>query len=301
MNENTYLPNMQDLSSQFGAWNPMTYLQASDNQDLARQFRDQSYQNAQINNRKGILDNELNTAKNPLEVDRMALANEGQGYKNRTGKLEAERGEANQQNVLSADQRAAALKMSDDDMKAFDYHVSDLLRSPDPAQRKEGATLQTYLSSYQLERRKAADDLLKTQTTAEAYKYRADNSLEGIKYRTDNQKLKGTLSFEQQLAKMKAADSLPQLNKVLKTGIDPDTGNELSPMARKGYQAMYDQAATQTDAAIAARANAGSMVLTPGQEGKTTLAPKQVPSVVPNKAPPKLSDQDLINQYLNKK
>jgi hypothetical protein len=289
--------------------NPFAAYQANQQVDLAKQFQDQKYQQEQNTTNKGTLENIFSAQDNPNRVQNRVLQNEGQGllnenqgYKNLTGKLEAERAEANQQNILSADQRAAALKMTEDDMKKFDYHVNDLLRDPDPAQRAEGAKLQTYLSSYQLERRKAADDLLKTQTMAEASKYRADNSLEGIKYRTDNQKGKGgsSLSFSMQLGKMKVPEQLTALQGALTTGIDPDTGAEMSPMAKQGYQAMYDQGVQQLNANNAARGQGQGMTLGAGSNGTPTLVPKQIPSVgTGNK--PKLSDQELINQYLNKK
>lgn len=144
--------------------NPFAAYQANQHMDLAKQFQDQKYQQEQNTTNKGTLENIFSAQDNPnrvesriLQNEGQGLLNEGQGYKNRTDKLGAERAEAMHQNNLNADQRAAALKMSDDDMKKFDYHVGELLRHPDPTQRAEGAKLQTYLSSYQAERRKAAD------------------------------------------------------------------------------------------------------------------------------------------------
>lgn len=288
--------------------NPFAAYQANQQVDLAKQFQGQKYQQEQNTTNKGTLENIFSEQNNPNRVQSQILQNEGQGllnesqgYKNRTGKLEAERGEANQQNILNADQRAAALKMSEDEMKQFDYHVSDLLRSPDAAQRAEGAKLQTYLSSYQTERRKAADELTKAGESARIHAGSAERianaNIEAGRW--DKTSKDSNLSFSQQLTKMKVPEQLTAIQGALATGLDPDTGAEMSPMAKQGYQAMYDQGVRQLNANIAARGQAQGMTLGAGAGGAPTLVPKQLPSVAANKAPPKLSDQELINQYLN--
>lgn len=284
--------------------NPFAAYQANQQMDLAKQFQDQKYQQEQNTTNKGTLENIFSAQNNPNKVQQQILQNEGlglsnenMGYKNRTDKLGAERAEANQQNILSADQRAAALKMSEDDMKAFDFHVGELLRNPDAAQRAEGAKLQTYLSSYQAERRKAADELSKAGEASRIHAGSAERIANAnIEAGRWDKAPKGgsSLSFSAQLAKMKAADMLPHLSKALETNIDPDTGQEMTPVARLGYEAMFNQAGTQTDSAIASRANAGSLVLSK-ENGKTDLAPKKVPSSVYKK--PELSEDELIKLY----
>lgn len=288
--------------------NPFAAYQANQQMDLARQFQDQKFQQQQNLTNKGTLENIFSAQDDPNRIQERIIRNEGQGlmneaqsYKNREGKLGAERAEANQQNVLNADQRAAALKMSDDEMKQFDYHVGDLLRSSDPEQRKEGAVLQTYLSSYQAERRKAKDELTKAGEAARIHAGSAERIAEAnIDAGRWNRKGSGSVSFSQSLSKMKVAEMMPHLRSALDTGIDPDTGEAMTPMARQGYQSMYDQAVAQTDANNAARGQAQGMTLGQGEGGKPALVPKQVPSAGGAKKP-QLSDQELINQYLNKK
>jgi hypothetical protein len=277
--------------------NPFAAYQANQQMDLAKQFQDQKYQQEQNTTNKGTLENIFSAQNNPNKVQGQILQNEGQGllnesqgYKNRTDRLGAERAEANQQNVLSADQRAAALKMSEDDMKAFDFHVGELLRNPDPAQRAEGAKLQTYLSSYQAERRKAADELTKAGEASRIHAGSAERianaNIEAGRW--DKAAKGGNLSFSQQLTKMKVPEQLTAIQGALATGLDPDTGAEMSPMAKQGYQAMYDQGVQQLNANNAARGQGQGMTLGAGAGGTPTLVPKQIPSVAASKAPPKL-------------
>jgi len=278
--------------------NPFAAYQANQQMDLAKQFQDQKYQQEQNTTNKGTLENIFSAQNNPNKVQQQILQNEGlglsnenMGYKNRTDKLGAERAEANQQNILSADQRAAALKMSDDDMKAFDFHVGELLRNPDPAQRAEGAKLQTYLSSYQAERRKAADELSKAGEASRIHAGSAERIANAnIEAGRWDKAPKGgsSLSFSMQLSKMKVPEQLTALQGALATGIDPDTGAEMSPMAKQGYQAMYDQGVQQLNANNAARGQGQGMTLGAGAGGTPTLVPKQIPSVAASKAPPKL-------------
>jgi len=278
--------------------NPFAAYQANQQMDLAKQFQDQKYQQEQNTTNKGTLENIFSAQNNPNKVQQQILQNEGlglsnenMGYKNRTDKLGAERAEANQQNILSADQRAAALKMSDDDMKAFDFHVGELLRNPDPAQRAEGAKLQTYLSSYQAERRKAADELSKAGEASRIHAGSAERIANAnIEAGRWDKASKGgsSLSFSMQLSKMKVPEQLTALQGALATGIDPDTGAEMSPMAKQGYQAMYDQGVQQLNANNAARGQGQGMTLGAGAGGTPTLVPKQIPSVAASKAPPKL-------------
>jgi hypothetical protein len=278
--------------------NPFAAYQANQQMDLDKQFQDQKYQQEQNTTNKGTLENIFSAQDNPnrvesriLQNEGQGLLNEGQGYKNRTDKLSTERFEANQQNVLSADQRAAALKMSEDDMKAFDFHVGELLRNPDPAQRAEGAKLQTYLSSYQAERRKAADELTKAGEASRIHAGSAERIANAnIEAGRWDKAAKGgsSLSFSMQLSKMKVPEQLTALQGALATGIDPDTGAEMSPMAKQGYQAMYDQGVQQLNANNAARGQGQGMTLGAGAGGTPTLVPKQIPSVAASKAPPKL-------------
>ena len=164
MPDQANLPSQADLNSLYGAWNPMSYIQGYQNQDLAAQFRDQAFQQQQNSTREGQLKNQQSEAMNPLLINNQVQTNTNLGLTgtgldigNKSEKLKLEAQEADQPNLLSKQQRTAALSASEDEMKKFDFHVGELLRSNNPAERDQGAKLQQYLSSFQAERRKAAD------------------------------------------------------------------------------------------------------------------------------------------------
>lgn len=157
--EQANIPQQAELSQLYGAWNPMGYMRGQLNQDLADQFRQQAF----YGNEQGLKRNaqvfDQATLMNPLEVAGKTLENEGKVSSNLKGKLEAERMQASQQANIDADVRAAALKMTDDQFKAMDQGVEKLLRSDNPEERKRGMVLQSYMPTFQAERRKAADAL----------------------------------------------------------------------------------------------------------------------------------------------
>jgi hypothetical protein len=80
------LPSQTDLNSLMGSWNPMSYMQGFQNQDLANQFRQQSYQANANTVDKGTLENQLSAATQPSDialkqqaVDRGDIANQSAG------------------------------------------------------------------------------------------------------------------------------------------------------------------------------------------------------------------------------
>ena len=163
---NGNLPNMAELSSMYGSWNPMAYATGMANQDIAAQFRNQDYQQQQNNTLEGLLKNQQSEQMNPLLLERQRgvnkaedLLNEGRGYDNTTKRLQSERDVADQGNRLSADQRKAAISASDDDIKLYDNHVGQLLRSADPKERQQGLIMQGYLPSILAERRKNEQEM----------------------------------------------------------------------------------------------------------------------------------------------
>jgi hypothetical protein len=62
------LPNQGDLNSLYGAWNPMSYMQGYENQDLASQFRQQAFNANQNTVAKGQIENTLAGATLPYDV-----------------------------------------------------------------------------------------------------------------------------------------------------------------------------------------------------------------------------------------
>ena len=71
------LPSQTDLNGLYGAWNPMSYMQGQQNQDLAAQFRNQAFQANQNDVTRGALANDQSSQMNPLLVRQQDLTNTG--------------------------------------------------------------------------------------------------------------------------------------------------------------------------------------------------------------------------------
>ena len=155
------LPSLAELTGAYGAWNPQAYMQAQDNLGLNQQFLQQGLQQQQNKTQAGTLENLFAAQDNPNKVQTRVLQNTGLQNANELSGLGLERAKANQQNVLNEDQRKAALSATDDDMKAWDQHVYQLMRSSDPRQRAEAEQMQKLIPAFQEARRKHADDLEK--------------------------------------------------------------------------------------------------------------------------------------------
>lgn len=69
------LPSQDSLNALYGAWNPMSYMQGQQNQDLASQFRSQAFDANNNSVLQGQLQNQQSAAMNPLLQQSQALAN----------------------------------------------------------------------------------------------------------------------------------------------------------------------------------------------------------------------------------
>ena len=84
MMDSANLPSQTDLNSLYGAWNPMSYIQGQQNQDLASQFRDQAYKANQNTVTEGALKNDQASQMNPLLLAQQGLTNTGLDLGNNT-------------------------------------------------------------------------------------------------------------------------------------------------------------------------------------------------------------------------
>lgn len=157
--------DMAELSQIYGAWNPEAYLQGRHNVDLSNQFQQQDMEKGALANRKASLDNLFQEQDDPARIRERQLTNVNKEQVNETGALTLERARANQKNLLSADQRKAALSASEDEIKQLDFNVGLLLRSKDPQEREEGLKLQQFMPEILAERRKQADIMEKERYT----------------------------------------------------------------------------------------------------------------------------------------
>lgn len=276
--------------------NPYAQVQANQQMDLARQFQNQKYQQEQNTTQKGTLENTQSTAMNPLLLEQQRSVNLGQDYKNVVSSNTAEASTANQLNVLSKQQRQAALDASEDEIKQFDLHVQKMLTSPTEAVRDQGATMQQYLSSFQTERRKAKDDMEKQREVSRSHiegaRIQAQGQRDVAGMNIDAGRFKdhrgagGGVSIVARLSsgKMKVPERLGTVGAMLKAGVNIDTQQTLSDMERTYLQALYDQDAATKEGDMFLKAQ--GIVPRVATGGGIDLVNKPVPSVRPPAATP---------------
>jgi hypothetical protein len=273
MADQANIPSQGDLNSLYGDNNVMSYIQGYRNQDLASQFRDQAYQQQQNATQKGTLENQQSTSMNPLLLEQQRGVNQGRDYENVVKGNTAELSTANQSNMLSKQQRQAALDASEDDMKQFDVHVRKMLTSPNSAERDQGAQMQQYLSSFQLERRAAKDKM-------ELQKEQSRSHLSGIGMQTGAQERMNTANINAgkftkrgaagvqniqdsvQSGKMTAEKAAVALHAAAQFAEDPDTAQKYTEMAQQ-----YEQfAMQQRNAAAGGKIDIGAATGMPTQK-----------------------------------
>jgi len=95
MMDSPNLSSQADLNSLYGAWNPMSYMQGQQNQDLANQFRQQAFQANNNDVTRGQLQNQQSVAMNPLLLDQqrstntgLDLGNQGKAIGNQSSQLD---------------------------------------------------------------------------------------------------------------------------------------------------------------------------------------------------------------------
>lgn len=163
MADNAQMPSLADLQGIYGAWNPQAYLQAQENLGLGQQFQQQALQQQRNVTQEGTLKNLFAEQNNPAKLQEQLLTNTGKQTSNEVAGLGLERAKANQSNLLSEDQRRAALGATEDEMKAWDQHVYQMMRSPNPQDRQEAMQMQQLMPAFQEARRKHQEELDKTK------------------------------------------------------------------------------------------------------------------------------------------
>lgn len=187
MADNAQMPSLADLQGIYGAWNPQAYLQAQENLGLGQQFQQQALQQQQNTTQKGTLENLFAEQNNPNKIQQQILENTGKQTSNEMAGLGLERARANQTNLLNEDQRKAAIGATEDEMKAWDQHVYQLMRSPNPRDQQEAAQMQQLMPAFQEARRKHQEELDKTKLqTGSAEKIAGMNIASREKMNQDN-------------------------------------------------------------------------------------------------------------------
>lgn len=287
------MPSYTDYDSMLGM-NPWAQMQANEQLGLANQFQQQDLQKGNLANEKASLDNLFTAQDNPNRVQERVLTNQGLDIGNQDKGIDLNRKKANQQNILNADQRKAALDATDDHIKEMDNHVGVMLRSQDPAEREEGLKLQQFMPQILAERRKQAD------------------AMEMEKYKQLQQTGRATelQQSNERIAGVRAGATLGAAQ-VRGAG---KTNSPESIAAKLGYEkgaAYYlikaEEADTPEDEAKyrdlaskfeqlnmnAKNAGAGQGIAPTVQDGKVVLSPKQAPaSVISGGASPTSKPQE---------
>ena len=303
------LPTQGDLESLYGAWNPMATYQGLQNQDLASQFRDQAYADNASTVRAGQMKNDQAALMNPLLLEKQQSDNTYQDLLN-AGKTTSNTSEAldlgNKQS-LNPDKLAAERaklrtmfndeqinQMSDDIWKA---HVENI-KSGDPVKIQETGSLLDLLGGAS----KAADrvqtrnlkegDWINSQILANI---NADSRVNAAGMRGAG---KTPASWQSQFNKLPTSSKKDTAAAAIATGRNPYTGDELTEDELAAFKASYDSAVATLDAGNAARGQAQGVTAGVDENKKIVIKNKGIPSS--GNTASKLSDDDLINKYLNK-
>jgi hypothetical protein len=271
----------------YGDWNPQAYLQAQSNADLERQYRESEYGRQQELTKQAGLESAFQEQNNPLRLEQGRLTNQNLGYTgkglqedNRVKSVNADIAEQTKQYKLNDAQRKDLLAASENDIAMGEAQARKLMMSLDPNERKQGEQLYEFTKYARDEKTKHAQavELRKMQEDA-ANKRQAGTNATSIKVaeigaasRTAAAGAKNAaVPFIASLRKMKVKEQVTELSRVLATGIDPDTGEPMSPMAKLGYETQYQQAVKILDEAPAPGAGVDLEI---GPDGKPKLANK---------------------------
>lgn len=271
--------------------NPVAYGQAMDQLKLAQLYQAEQQKQTEQKTIADIMANQQNEKMNPLRVENQTLVNQGLGIRNSSDNLDLDYKKAGQQYRLDEQQRAAALKLSDDDMKAAEQHVNMLLISGDPAKQQMGLRMQQWLPAIQAERRKHQMEMEKVQEQSRAHaataQINADTQKTLEQMRIDAGKYKGknaAVSWAIKFNSLPPATRIGNLRGALASGKDPVTGEPMTEEDRQMYQAILEQDQATLDAGNQARAAGGAGIIpqvTP--QGSVNLQNRPPVSVNPKK------------------
>ena len=283
------IPTMQGLESQFGSWNPMAYIKASDYSGLADQFRNEEYKKQQNSVQEGTLKNQQSELMNPLLVNEKQAQNIGLEQKNSSDALKLETDIATHPDAMKLAVRKAATALDDQDIVDMGTHIKKTLLDPNATQaaRDQAIKMQQYLPEIMAEQRrhkekmaevdaKEAGDTKRTGMQTSSAERINQANIDAGRW---NKKTGGGGSIVDNLwsGKMKVAERLGAVKAILETGQHPDEERELSSLERRSLQALYDQDAATTEGKLAMQAQ--GVTARAGAGGNVTIVNKDKPSV----------------------
>jgi hypothetical protein len=289
------MPNIGDLQTMYGSWNPQAYLEAQENAGLARQMYKEKMAQEEQATRKSSLDNMFTEQDMPARLEERVLKNKDQGVitqgrvldntgkvtTNRSNELDLQRKEAMHKFGLEQDQLDAVLKASETQLKQADTQAEMMIRSNDPAVQKQGLYLASLTKSARELKMKHEQDMEKTRyEQTESNKRAAGNNAATIKAaqigadsRITAASMRGagkvSLSIQEQVAsgKLTYERAAVMLSGAAMMEEDPDKKAALEQQAVK-----YEQAAKDLR-----NASAAGKIDVAGQAGLPT---QQVPNVL---------------------
>jgi hypothetical protein len=297
MMDSANLPSQADLNSLYGAWNPMSYMQGQQNQDLAAQFRDQAYQSNQNEVTQGALKNEQASLMNPLLLTQQGLTNTGldlgnqsAGIKNASAGIDLGTKTALAPQDLENKRLGLQNQLGDEQYNALSNQIS-----------------MSYLKALHSGN---ADEALKLKPMVEFLSGPIGEKLADRSQKRDLEELRsltqlgvanitaeGRMNSAGQRTAPKASDPFTAFNKLnpatragvvkmgLESGINPVTHEPMTADDKQAFTALYQQDVAVVDQQAALRGQTQGATAAVGPDGKIAIVNKQVPSVAGNKQP----------------
>lgn len=287
---------------------PMAYGQSMDQLGLAKLFQAEKQKQAESKTLADMMANDQSREMNPLLVQQQRLNNIGKDTTNQDAGLTLERNKAMQTANLNADQRAAAMKITDDQLKSAQQKIELDYMSGDPERIKRAQQGEQFLSAVRAEKRKAADEMEKVKeqgrnslavTNANVAGQRG---IEQMRIDAGKYDKKAGISWAVKFGSLPPATRVGNLQAALTAGKDPATGEPMDAETRAMYVSMLEQDMATLNAANNARGgNTGVTLSIPQGGGSPALVNKTPVTVNPqgNSQPqPKIQspqDQQALN------
>ena len=303
------LPSQGDLNNLYGAWNPMSYMQGYENQDLASQFRQQAFAANANTVQKGDIENQLAGATIPYDiaqkqanVDSTVAKTGGQNISNQVAGLGLASDEANFNARMQSEHEQFLAKASDAQVaqagaKTYQDYLTALKTGVDIPEAKErfliatgpaGAAAERVVQSQIAGNRNTSEEKRTGMQVAGEVKVGAghDTTTTNVQTGHDNAK-----AYVAEMGK-----GLDGLAAQLQRQRDAET----DPARWKQLDASYKQAVQSS----ALTRNYGSALNLNGIAGIGRNADVNNPNANPGPTPPgapPLSDEELINRWHQKK
>lgn len=292
------LPSQADLNSLYGAWNPLSYMRGFQNQDLQDQFRQQAYDANANTVQKGVLENLASEATLPYAGDTAAANLAGKQIANQSAGLDLASKQDLYQNNQDYLHKKLAREMSDEELTNQSNHFLQQFQQEaavngrEAAMQKYGGVLDTLTGALASK----AADRVQTKQLADAQNathvktaeiganatlgsagIHAGATVNAAQIGADERRYAAELKQNIANSLLRQIDNL-QTDEYTKLNLKREIAQQLVP----AYGGNIDLEALQ-QGLLRRQGDRGNGGVNPG-------TPK-----------PQVSDDDLINKYLNKK